>query len=148
MTLRPLQFHCTLGRVVHGAGPQTLDNRNPKRSVMQNAVGSDGGVSTERLGYVGRLDATPDVHVIDPASLAALRRALSTSQIPASQDDKLCALVESWRACARARYRCADLTNDPEGRRAMNSAAMIYFNCSEELTAALNESSPPLPPTP
>lgn len=110
---------------------------------MQNAVESDEGVGAEHAGCVGRLDAPLDVRMIDPASLAALRQAL-----PASQNDALRALVESWRTCARARYRCADLTNDPEGKCAMNSAAMIYFNCSEELTAALNASSPPLPPTP
>ena len=115
---------------------------------MQNAVGNDEEVGVERVGYVGRLDTPLEVSVMDPASLEALRQSLPTSQIPVSQDDKLRALAESWQACARARYQCADLTDDPEGKRAMNSAAMSYFNCSEELMAALSASSPPLPPIP
>lgn len=62
--------------------------------------------------------------------------------VPAGVDDMLRALAESWRASARACYQCADRTDDPKGKHVMNSTAMVLFNCSQELTAALDGVSP------
>ncbi len=76
--------------------------------------------------------------------LMALRQALPTGAV----DDELRALVESWRASARARYECAGRTDDLTGRRVMNSTAMTYLNCSEALTAILAGASPQAQPNP
>ena len=83
---------------------------------------------------------------IDGSPLAALVR--PPREGCASTDGVLRALAESWQASARARYECADRTSDPTGKRVMNSAAMIYANCSRAVMEVLGDASPQTPPSP
>jgi hypothetical protein len=72
----------------------------------------------------------------------------SEKRVPASRDDALRALADSWRASAGARYECAGRTTDPTGKHVMNSTAMVYANCFLALTEALGGASPRTSPSP
>ena len=55
------------------------------------------------------------------------------------------ALALQWEALARNKFASAENEADPMGRRLIEHGAMCYFNCAEELRAAIPTSS--LPPS-
>ncbi len=59
-----------------------------------------------------------------------------------SNQDALDRLVGEWERRARRAFFDAEHEPDPMGRRLIEHGAMCYFNCIQELTAALTLASP------
>jgi hypothetical protein len=56
-------------------------------------------------------------------------------------------LVEKWEDIARRKFQCAENEKDnpmhrPTGRKFIEHGAMCYYNCAQELKAALSYLSP------
>ena len=60
----------------------------------------------------------------------------------ASTTEQILKTVESWEQIARSRFADAAATTEPTEKRGIETSAMCYYNCAQEIRAIL---ASPLP---
>ena len=65
--------------------------------------------------------------------------------MPPERDVALLALVQKWEQRARRAFESATQEKTAFGRRFIEHGAMCYFNCAQDLRAAVQADSSPRP---